>query len=75
MNAKVLEIGLEFVGVNDERIEINLLVFVDDIAQMAGSEGEPCRMVNGFDRHIDYTGQKETASECGWMKAKLFDVQ
>ena len=49
-NVKVLWKGLELRSANGGRFEIHQLLFADDTALVADSEGKLCRLVSEFGR-------------------------
>ena len=50
VNVRALGKGLELLSANGGRFEINQLLFADDTALVADSEGKLCRLVNEFGR-------------------------
>ena len=50
MNVRVLGKGLELLSANGGWFEINQLLFADDTALVAHSEGKLCRLVSEFGR-------------------------
>ena len=50
VNVWVLGKGLELLSANGGRFEINQLLFADDTALVADSEGKLCRLVSEFGR-------------------------
>ena len=46
MNVRVHVKGLELLSANGGRFEINQLLFADDTALVANSEGKLCRLVS-----------------------------
>ena len=50
VNVRVLWKGLELLGANGGRFEINLLLFADDTALVAHPKEKLCRLVSEFDR-------------------------
>ena len=50
MNVRVLGKGLELLIANCDRYEINQLIFADDTALVADSEGNYCRLVSELGR-------------------------
>ena len=52
VNARVLGKGLELLGVNDGRFEINQMSFADDTALVADSEQMLCRLVTEFGKDV-----------------------